>query len=545
MANVRGFASGLQSGFGMMQDYYQNQRQAEREEELFDIEKEQAESQQELTELQTQQAKKKLKKQKTANIVSQALYGGEVDPEDKKFLKNQAGIDLDDFKRGEYKKVQSAFDRINQAIEKGGTENALDVANTPEVKNGLSQALKPEIQKVIGKEKTINTDGGKTVTGTITSAEVNKIVPFRNGRIGIDLRLKMKDNETGESYVYTAPVTHGRGTNDNDNVAAIDASKILDRMKGISIIENARQAAIPQESLVDNKYNQQRLRGLLARNDPDYAEQYYEAQQNQANRAYEMKKMLLKERLEQDGSKVHDFIYSQDKQGEPVITGVAYEDGTIQSFDKPIRNAAVGETPDDWGSDSGDMNFDSMEDMTETFYQDEGFSGMPDQEAAMANPKAAGLADAKNRYAKRLLMSGRTNNPDKAYKATTRRFIQWDNAIGSVAKNPSMEAIANLYQNFSDIYGTMRESFKTVAKEDFKKSEEEIQRFLQKQKQSANKNEKEAESKVSKPEKVKSVNEILADWWSDTKKAASIGINDLVTTKDSAKSKKHYGGIPK
>lgn len=133
------------------------------------------------------------------------------------------------------------------------------------------------------------------------------------------------------------------------------------------------------------------------------------------------------------------------------------------------------------GSGSGsDWDSRDTKGFVEQLYVDEGFSGIPDpDERGTGENKKIARAETKARYLSNLLSSGRVENPKEAYRATTRRFGQHQNAVENTPEDADMETIYDLYRNYQDLHTVAGEDFATVAREDFGKSDEEIQQFLQ------------------------------------------------------------------
>ncbi|MGP9656486.1 hypothetical protein ACT3S5_00340 [Halomonas sp. AOP31-B1-25] len=231
--DTRGLASGFAQGFGLMNQYQQQQFQNERAEkqdamqaEQFDMQKQQFSAQQE--DVQRQRDMEEI--QFTLGKIGSGMEVGEDELETLR----------------KYPKFWSALDpqtdaSIEQAMAVIDPNTPVD-ANNPESLEALNQMFGAEVNRGEG--------GQKRVVG---------MYPAPDGQsVALELEVVGEDGNT-----YRAPMTEGRGTADDDLVKYVPVEKLAEQVQGMRMLRNtmrspeAQQRATQVLSLLRGDSNEQ------------------------------------------------------------------------------------------------------------------------------------------------------------------------------------------------------------------------------------------------------------------------------------------------
>lgn len=215
--DTRGLASGFAQGFGLMNQYQQQQFQNERAEkqdamqaEQFDMQKQQFSAQQE--DVQRQRDMEEI--QFTLGKIGSGMEVGEDELETLR----------------KYPKFWSALDpetdnSINQAMSIIDPDTSVD-ANDPESLEALNQMFGAEINRGEG--------GQKRVVGMYPGTDGQSVM--------LELEVVGEDGNT-----YRAPMTEGRGTADDDLVKAVPAEKLVEQVQGMRMLRNTMRSPEAQQ----------------------------------------------------------------------------------------------------------------------------------------------------------------------------------------------------------------------------------------------------------------------------------------------------------
>ncbi|MCF2911924.1 hypothetical protein [Halomonas sp. Cn5-12] len=215
--DTRGLASGFAQGFGLMNQYQQQQFQNERAEkqdamqaEQFDMQKQQFSAQQE--DVQRQRDMEEI--QFTLGKIGSGM--------------DVAEDELETLRR--YPKFWAALDpqtdaSINQAMAVIDPDTTVD-ANDPESLEALNQMFGAEINRGEG--------GQKRVVG---------MYPAPDGQsVALELEVVGEDGNT-----YRAPMTEGRGTADDDLVKYVPVEALVEQVQGMRLLRNTMRTPEAQQ----------------------------------------------------------------------------------------------------------------------------------------------------------------------------------------------------------------------------------------------------------------------------------------------------------
>ncbi|HAO01871.1 MAG TPA: hypothetical protein DCQ42_09095 [Halomonas sp.] len=215
--DTRGLASGFAQGFGLMNQYQQQQFQNERAEkqdamqaEQFDMQKQQFSAQQE----DAERARDMENIQFTLGKIGSGM--------------DVAEDELETLRR--YPKFWAALDpqtdaSINQAMAVIDPDTTVD-ANDPESLEALNQMFGAEINRGDG--------GQKRVVG---------MYPAPDGQsVALELEVVGEDGNT-----YTAPMTEGRGTADDDLVKYVPVEALVEQVQGMRLLRNTMNTPEAQQ----------------------------------------------------------------------------------------------------------------------------------------------------------------------------------------------------------------------------------------------------------------------------------------------------------
>ncbi|BCB62233.1 hypothetical protein HaloA020_29340 [Halomonas sp. A020] len=246
--DTRGLASGFAQGFGLMNQYQQQQFQNERAEkqdamqaEQFDMQKQQFSAQQE--DVQRQRDMEEI--QFTLGKIGSGM--------------DVAEDELETLRR--YPKFWAALDpqtdaSINQAMAVIDPDTTVD-ANDPESLEALNQMFGAEINRGDG--------GQKRVVGMYPGTDGHSVM--------LELEVVGEDGN-----IYRAPMTEGRGTAEDDLIKAVPIEALVEQVQGMRLLRNtmrtpeAQQRATQVLSLLrgDSKERWEQVQGpggsLLQRN---------------------------------------------------------------------------------------------------------------------------------------------------------------------------------------------------------------------------------------------------------------------------------------
>nr|WP_288102206.1 hypothetical protein [Halomonas sp.] len=215
--DTRGLASGFAQGFGLMNQYQQQQFQNERAEkqdamqaEQFDMQKQQFSAQQE--DVQRQRDMEEI--QFTLGKIGSGM--------------DVAEDELETLRR--YPKFWAALDpqtdaSINQAMAVIDPNTTVD-ANDPESLEALNQMFGAEINRGEG--------GQKRVVGMYPGTDGQSVM--------LELEVVGEDGNT-----YRAPMTEGRGTADDDLVKAVPIEKLVEQVQGMRLLRNTMRTPEAQQ----------------------------------------------------------------------------------------------------------------------------------------------------------------------------------------------------------------------------------------------------------------------------------------------------------
>lgn len=215
--DTRGLASGFAQGFGLMNQYQQQQRQNERADRQMDM----------------QEQKFSLDMETAA--MKQEQFQQQRDVEDLKFTigKIAGGMEIDESELTllrQYPKYWAALDpqtdaSINQAMAVIDPNTPVD-ANNPESLEALNQMFGAEINRGEG--------GQKRVVG---------MYPAPDGQsVALELEVVGEDGNT-----YTAPMTEGRGTADDDLVKYVPVEALVEQVQGMRMLRNTMRSPEAQQ----------------------------------------------------------------------------------------------------------------------------------------------------------------------------------------------------------------------------------------------------------------------------------------------------------
>lgn len=215
--DTRGLASGFAQGFGLMNQYQQQQFQNERAErqdamqaERFDMQKQQFSAQQE-------DAQRQRDMEEIQFTLGKIGSGMDV-----------AEDELETLRR--YPKFWAALDpqtdtSINQAMAVIDPNTTVD-ANDPESLEALNQMFGAEINRGEG--------GQKRVVGMYPGTDGQSVM--------LELEVVGEDGNT-----YRAPMTEGRGTADDDLVKAVPIEKLVEQVQGMRLLRNTMRTPEAQQ----------------------------------------------------------------------------------------------------------------------------------------------------------------------------------------------------------------------------------------------------------------------------------------------------------
>lgn len=215
--DTRGLASGFAQGFGLMNQYQQQQFQNERAEkqdamqaEQFDMQKQQFSAQQE--DVQRQRDMEEI--QFTLGKIGSGM--------------DVAEDELETLRR--YPKFWAALDpqtdaSINQAMAVIDPNTPVD-ANNPESLEALNQMFGAEINRGEG--------GQKRVVGMYPGTDGQSVM--------LELEVVGEDGNT-----YRAPMTEGRGTAEDDLIKAVPIEALVEQVQGMRLLRNTMRTPEAQQ----------------------------------------------------------------------------------------------------------------------------------------------------------------------------------------------------------------------------------------------------------------------------------------------------------
>jgi len=215
--DTRGLASGFAQGFGLMNQYQQQQFQNERAEKQDAMQAEQFDMQKQQFSAQQEDAQRQRDMEEIQFTLGKISSGMDV-----------AEDELETLRR--YPKFWAALDpqtdtSINQAMAVIDPNTTVD-ANDPESLEALNQMFGAEINRGEGGQK-----------------RVVAMYPAPDGQsVALELEVVGEDGNT-----YRAPMTEGRGTAEDDLVKYIPVEALVEQVQGMRLLRNTMRTPEAQQ----------------------------------------------------------------------------------------------------------------------------------------------------------------------------------------------------------------------------------------------------------------------------------------------------------
>ncbi len=215
--DTRGLASGFAQGFGLMNNYQQQERQNERADQQLGMQQERMDMQREQFGAQQEDAQRTRDMEELQFTLGKIGSGMDVDESELELLQR-------------YPKFWAALDpqtdrSIEQAMAVIDPNTPVD-ANDPESLEALNQMFGAEINTGEG--------GQKRVVGMIPGPNPESVV--------LELEVTREDGTT-----YRAPMTEGRGTGDDDLVLEVPVERLVEQVQGMRVLRNTMQTPEAQQ----------------------------------------------------------------------------------------------------------------------------------------------------------------------------------------------------------------------------------------------------------------------------------------------------------
>lgn len=218
--DTRGLASGFSQGFGLMNQFQQQQNQNERADKRLDMQEQKFGLQIESAQMEREHLQQQRDMEDLKFTLGKIAGGMEIDESEvdllRKYPKYQKALDPNtDFS------VQKAMNVVDPSMP--------DDLNDPEALTALNQMFGPEINKGGG--------GQKRIIGA---------VPAPDGKgLNFELEVIGKDGKS-----YNAPMTKNRGTEQEGDewVKSVDVGKAIDQVQGMRMLRLAFQTPEAQEN---------------------------------------------------------------------------------------------------------------------------------------------------------------------------------------------------------------------------------------------------------------------------------------------------------
>lgn len=216
--DTRGLASGFAQGFGLMNNYQQQQKQNERADRQMGMQEERFEWQKEQAETQQQEAKRARDLEELQFTLGKIGSGMEVDESEiellRQYPKYWAALDPD---------TDASIEQAQQVID---PQSPVD-ANDPESLAALNQMFGAEINRGEG--------GQKRVVGMVPAPDGESVM--------LELEVVGEDGST-----YTAPMTEGRSNREDDDlVMQVPVERLVDQTQGMRMLRNVFQRPEAQQ----------------------------------------------------------------------------------------------------------------------------------------------------------------------------------------------------------------------------------------------------------------------------------------------------------
>lgn len=215
--DTRGLASGFAQGFGLMNQYQRGQRADERADQQMGMLQERMDMQREQFSAQQDDVQRQRDMENIQFTLGKIGSGMDVAEDELETLRK-------------YPKFWAALDpqtdaSINQAMSVIDPNTTVD-ANDPESLDALNQMFGAEINRGDG--------GQKRVVG---------MYPAPDGQsVALELEVVGEDGST-----YTAPMTEGRGTADDDLVKYVPVEALVEQVQGMRLLRNTLNSPEAQQ----------------------------------------------------------------------------------------------------------------------------------------------------------------------------------------------------------------------------------------------------------------------------------------------------------
>ncbi|MCC5904025.1 MAG: hypothetical protein JJT87_19110 [Halomonas sp.] len=215
--DTRGLASGFAQGFGLMNQYQRGQRADERADQQMGMLQERMDMQREKFSAQQEDVQRQRDMENIQFTLGKIGSGMDVAEDELETLRK-------------YPKFWAALDpqtdaSINQAMSVIDPNTTVD-ANDPESLDALNQMFGAEINRGDG--------GQKRVVG---------MYPAPDGQsVALELEVVGEDGST-----YTAPMTEGRGTADDDLVKYVPVEALVEQVQGMRLLRNTLNSPEAQQ----------------------------------------------------------------------------------------------------------------------------------------------------------------------------------------------------------------------------------------------------------------------------------------------------------
>ncbi|GEK46565.1 hypothetical protein HPA02_08480 [Bisbaumannia pacifica] len=206
--DTRGLADGFAQGFGLMNQYQRGQRADARADQQMEIQQERLGMQREQFGMQQEEAQRARDMEDLQFTLGKIGQGMEVDESEIELLQR-------------YPKYWAALDpdtdaSIEQAMAVIDPNTSVD-ANDPESLAALNQMFGAEINRGEG--------GQKRVVGMVPAPDGESVM--------LELEVVGEDGSR-----YTAPMTEGRGTGEDDLVMAVPVERLVEQTQGMRMLRN-------------------------------------------------------------------------------------------------------------------------------------------------------------------------------------------------------------------------------------------------------------------------------------------------------------------
>lgn len=211
--DTRGLASGFAQGFGLMNQYQQQQRQNKRQDRQDAMQEKRFGLQMETAELQKEQIQQKKDQESLKFALGKIANGMDVSDDEIELLKGQpkywAALDP---------QTDVSLEQAQMVID---PESPVD-ANDPESLAALNQMFGAEINKGEG--------GKKRITGMVPGPDGESVM--------LELEVTGEDGET-----YRAPMTRGRSNapDNDDMVMAVPVERLIEQTQGMRMLRKGFQ----------------------------------------------------------------------------------------------------------------------------------------------------------------------------------------------------------------------------------------------------------------------------------------------------------------